>query len=365
MKGIVRKSGEQSVREPALARFAQQVRANERIWGAFRRIELRMLDAPSVRAFVSVLSVDLPRSFPHVHAATLTCVDPEYEFARLCARELEPDLPDGALISVEPRSYVQVFGPAARPFLGASSPSLQREFFPGMAAPIGSVALAPLLRDGKLIGSLNQASLEPRHFGPEVATDLLEHLAAVAAMCLENLRNQERLRLDGLTDAVTEVPNRRFFDRRLAEETERWQRRDEPLAMILVDIDHFKQVNDCHGHQAGDSALAQVARWLGEGLRACDVLARFGGEEFVLLLPNTTAHQAGTIAERLRERIAHASINLDDGGEGFKLTASFGVAALEEKQGGNRVDAANGLLRRADRALYAAKAAGRNCVVNA
>ena len=365
MKDIGRKSAVQSVREPALTRIAQQVRANERIWGAFRRIELRMLDAPSVRAFVSVLSVDLPRSFPHVHAVTLTCVDPEYEFARLCARELEPDLPDGALISVEPRSYVQVFGPAARPFLGASSPSLQREFFPGMAAPIGSVALAPLLRDGKLIGSLNQASLEPRHFGPEVATDLLEHLAAVAAMCLENLRNQERLRLDGLTDAVTEVPNRRFFDRRLAEETERWQRRDEPLAMILVDIDHFKQVNDCHGHQAGDSALAQVAHWLGEGLRACDVLARFGGEEFVLLLPNTTARQAGTIAERLRERIAHASINLDDGGEGFKLTASFGVAALEEKQGGNRVDAANGLLRRADRSLYAAKAAGRNCVVNA
>jgi diguanylate cyclase (GGDEF)-like protein len=326
-------------------------------------MELRMLDAPSARAFVAVLAVDLPQSFPHVQAVTLTCIDPQYEFARLCERDAEPELPDAALLSVAPRSYAHVFGPAARPYLGPCSPGLQGEFFPGVTAPLGSVALAPLLRHGKLIGSLNQASLDSRHFGADVATDLLEHLAAVAALCLENLRNQERLKLDGLTDAVTSVPNRRFFDRRLAEETGRWQRRAEPLAMILVDIDHFKQVNDRHGHQAGDRALAQVARWLGEGLRGCDVLARFGGEEFVLLLPNTTATQAGTIAERLRERIAQAAMRLEEGVP-LALTASFGVAALEADPESDRVDAANTLLRRADRALYAAKAAGRNRVVS-
>jgi len=363
MKGIVRKSGSRQTGEPALARIAQQVRANERIWEAFRRIELRLLDAPSVREFVSVLAVGLPQSFPHVSAATLTCIDPEYEIARLCGREQEPDLPDGALLCVEPRSYAHVFGPAARPFLGPCSAALQREFFAGLSEPIGSVALAPLVRHGKLIGSFNQASMDVRHFGPEAATDLLEHLAAVVAMCLENLRNQERLKIDGLTDVVTSAPNRRFFERRLLEEVGRWKRRREPLAMILVDIDHFKQVNDRHGHQAGDLALAQVARWLGEGLRDCDVLARFGGEEFVLLLPNTTHLQAATIAERLRERVACASITLDDR-ERIRLTASFGVAALAAEPADDQSDAGNSLVRRADRALYAAKGAGRNCVVS-
>lgn len=364
MAGIVRKPGGQESGEPAFARIARQIRANERIWEAFRRVELRMLEAQTVRALVSVLVLDLPRSFPHVHAATLTCIDPEYEISRLCAREAEPDLPDGALLSVESRPYAHLFGPGARPFLGPCNPTLQREFFPGLSAPAGSVALAPLLRHGRLVGSFNQASLDALHFGPEAATDLLEHLAAVAAMCLENLRNQERLKLDGLTDAVTGAPNRRFFDRRLAEEVGRWKRRGEPLALILADIDHFKQVNDRHGHQAGDRVLSQVARWLGEGLRDCDVLARFGGEEFVLLLPNTTAAQAFAIAERLRQRIAGVPVVVEDAVEA-KVTASFGVAALAAEAPGERNDAGTVLVRRADRALYAAKAAGRNRVVDA
>jgi len=364
MKGIGRKPGVGTTGEPVLARIAQQVRANERIWEGFRRIELRMLAASSVREFVAVLAVDLPRSFPHVHAVTLTCIDPEYEFARLCGRDTEPEIPDGALLSVPPRTYTQLFGPGGRPFLGPFHPGLQSEFFPGFDMRAGSVALAPLFRHGRTIGSLNQASLDPRHFTAEVATDLLEHLAAVAALCLENLRDQERLKLDGLTDAVTGVPNRRFFDRRLAEETERWQRRAEPLAMILVDIDHFKRVNDQHGHQAGDHALSKVAGCLGEGLRGCDVLARFGGEEFVLLLPNTTASQASSIAERLRQRVAQEPVALESGAR-FTLTASFGVAALPIDRKTTRTEAATTLVRNADRALYAAKAAGRNQVISA
>ena len=364
MTGIMRKSGGRQPGEPAFARIAQQVRANERIWEAFRRVELQLLDAPGVRAFVGVLAVDLPRAFPHVHAATLTCIDPEYELSRLFARDVEPELPAHALISVGQRSYSHVFGPAARPFLGPCSPALQQEFFPGLSVPAASVAIAPLLRHGRLIGSFNQASLDVRHFGPEVATDLLEHLAAVAAMCLENLRNQERLKLDGLTDAVTGIPNRRFFDRRLAEEIGRWKRRNEPLALILADIDHFKQVNDRYGHQAGDSTLALVAQWLGEGLRGCDVLARFGGEEFVLLLPNTTSLQASMIAERLRQRIAGAAVALE-GGASLTVTASFGVAAITEEKAVERRDAATTIVRRADRALYAAKSGGRNRVVAA
>jgi diguanylate cyclase len=125
-----------------------------------------------------------------------------------------------------------------------------------------------------------------------------------------------------------------------------------PLSAVLLDLDHFKQVNDVHGHEQGDKALAAVAQILGSLLRASDFAARYGGEEFLILLPDTDRALAADVAEKLRAAIAGAEIsNIGS------LTASFGVAALPDDAGESEQ-----LIRKADRALYSAKAAGRNRV---
>jgi diguanylate cyclase (GGDEF)-like protein len=308
-----------------------------------------------------VLSCDLPRTFEKVACATLSCADPEYELSRLLEQETEPALPVPSLVILGPGQLESLFTPPFKPRLGPGDPALQTMLFPGYPSRLTSLAVAPLQLHGRLIGCVSQGSHDPAHFTGDTATDLLEHLAAVTAMCLDSALSRERLKLDGLTDPLTAIANRRFFERRLTEEMERWSRRHEPLACIFVDVDHFKKVNDQYGHQVGDRVLKEVAQQLGDGLRASDVLARYGGEEFVLLLPNTTAVQAGAIAERLRANIEnHPFFSLSRDIVG--ITASFGIGSLEK---GNLEEAtpATNLCQRADVALYQAKESGRNKVV--
>lgn len=153
------------------------------------------------------------------------------------------------------------------------------------------------------------------------------------------------------TDPLTRLLNRRALtdmgERLLAQS----RRRAEPLALVMMDIDHFKQINDQHGHAVGDAVLAGVARLLEANVRAGDACARLGGEEFVVLLPNTPGEQARQVAEKLRSLVETRSV---DGVP--PCTASFGVSSIGP---GEDIEA---LLRAADRALYRAKAGGRNRV---
>ena len=137
----------------------------------------------------------------------------------------------------------------------------------------------------------------------------------------------------------------------------RSQRYKDPLSAIMIDVDHFKQINDKRGHAAGDLVLAGVGSLLPQALRSCDVVARWGGEEFVIALPSTPLAGAAEVAERVRSRLEAALIH-DPRGDRVPITASLGVAQLCE------VESIEQLIDRADRAMYAAKSAGRNRVVS-
>jgi diguanylate cyclase (GGDEF)-like protein len=156
------------------------------------------------------------------------------------------------------------------------------------------------------------------------------------------------------TDALTKLFNRRFFDERVAFEFERAQRYHSMVSLLVADIDHFKEFNDKHGHARGDDALKAVARQLLEGVRSQDVVCRYGGEEFALILPGTEGEQAMAVAESLRYAVEHARGGMPSG-----VTISVGVASTQDGD----IHGVNDLFRAADRALYAAKAAGRNRVV--
>lgn len=347
---------------PLNAELDALLRGNERIWAGFRELELRLLAAESLRALIEILARDLPALFPGVHVVSLAWLDPDYELSRLLEEEGGGATAKKAFIPLRSPWPEAIF--TAAPQLGNSIPEVRDFLFPHDPRPLASMAWAPLRLRGAWMGTLNQGSEDPGHFSAEAATDLLEHLAAVTALCVDNALNRARLRRDGFTDALTGVANRRFFDRRLHEEISLWRRRGECLSCLLVDLDHFKQINDRHGHQIGDLVLQQVARTLNLGLRTSDVLARYGGEEFILLLPDTDSAQAAEIAERLRAAVAALTWPLSPGGR-MQVTASFGLACVDSSQRTTLDDPARWLLRQSDSALYLAKAGGRNRVAAA
>ncbi|PUA19084.1 biofilm regulation diguanylate cyclase SiaD [Glaciimonas sp. PCH181] len=154
------------------------------------------------------------------------------------------------------------------------------------------------------------------------------------------------------TDALTGLGNRRMLMEQLKSEVARWERMRRPFAIAIADIDHFKEVNDTYGHEGGDKVLTEIAQILKSGMREYDCCGRWGGEEFLIVLPEATAYDAGSIIERLRHAIETSDIQLEN--KLVPLSASFGIA---EYFPGETI---SDLINRADAAMYAAKRAGRN-----
>jgi two-component system cell cycle response regulator len=188
--------------------------------------------------------------------------------------------------------------------------------------------------------------------------------AKVKAICERSrtqreLKNKLRFALDNAAhDALTGLFNRRYFDRRLREEVAHAKRHKRPFAIVMVDLDHFKLVNDTYGHEDGDRVLRHIAEVAQAQLREDDVACRYGGEEFVLLLRGTTAMAARIVANRLRQNLAAKPIALGPKDEMRHITFSAGVAAADERNAYK----ADEIVSRADAALYRAKRAGRNRV---
>jgi two-component system, cell cycle response regulator len=243
------------------------------------------------------------------------------------------------------------------PFVGADHHLL----FPG-SSNLKSAALLPLPRKDRATGALCFGSRDPTRFTRHHGTDFLSHLGAVAAVCLENAVNRARLLRAGITDFLTGWHNRRYLQQRMKEELARAQRRGGTIACLMIDIDRFKAVNDGYGHLAGDNALKEVAQRVDTQIRSMDTAARFGGDELAILLPDASAAEAATLAERIREVIAAVPFALTAEVE-RTLTVSVGVASLSPGRHETDLKAvADRLLADADAALYRAKAMGRNRV---
>jgi diguanylate cyclase (GGDEF)-like protein len=188
--------------------------------------------------------------------------------------------------------------------------------------------------------------------------ELAHWLGSQASIALENVRLHRIVERQASTDGLTELSNRRQFEEVLDVEIQRAERFGGSLALIVADLDDFKQINDRYGHQAGDEVLRAFATVLRDTAREVDLPARYGGEEFAILLPQTDATGARRLAERLRRNLSSKPISTRGGGL-VAVTASFGVAAYPD------APTAAALFAAADDALYKAKASGKNCVVRA
>ncbi len=210
--------------------------------------------------------------------------------------------------------------------------------------------VVPILRSGQLMGAMELYLTASRDLTDDQA-DLLNGVASQAAMAIRHAQLFAAQEENALTDELTKLPNRRALAQRLLEEIQRARRHRDAIAFVMIDLDHFKLVNDNYGHPNGDAVLAELAQILVSGKRESDVCARYGGEEFALILHETDEAGARTLAERMRAKVAAATFP-----GGLKLTISVGVAATTEPALFTQ------LIDRADQALYAAKQGGRNQV---
>ncbi len=245
-------------------------------------------------------------------------------------------------LAADPRVLAVTNSGAAK----AASPSMAR-------LRDARLMIMPLLRDGTLVGAVMLYAREPGTFTHDrltLAGILLEH----ASMAVQNAEMYSEIRRMAVTDDLTGLTNRREFFARAGQEYQRAVRYGRPLSCLMIDIDHFKAVNDRHGHMVGDVVLRQVAATLKGCLRETDLVARYGGEEFVALLPETSLERARVVANRLHAMIAEDSRQAEDMPA---VTISVGLAAR-----GDGIGSLEDLVEEADRLLYKAKEHGRNRV---
>ena len=348
-----------------LDEFISEAQRNEQKQRRFERLELELIGLNSLYDLVKALIYPEQNNF-HWDMLSLVLLDPEYELRRMLEDEgahldQHPSLVFASALSDLGSDYPHSLFPT----LGPYSRSKYASLFPQSQSRPRSVALLPLVRYGKLFGSLNIGSSDAERFVKGTRTDFFEHFAAIVAICIENAVNVQRLKRQGITDTLTALNNRRFFEQRLQEEIEVSRRSKTALSCMMLDVDYFKKVNDSYGHQVGDQVLRDVAGLIRAQLRGSDVLSRYGGEEFVALLSNTAGETAQEIAERVRSGIEAHVFSLPSGDK-FNVTISIGVATYTPT-GESGVTSSDGdmLVGHADRCLYEAKAAGRNTIVMA
>lgn len=217
----------------------------------------------------------------------------------------------------------------------------------------------PFKLDGRVTLSVVAAAAHPGAFA-DLSPVVLDTLVGHIQTSLATAQKYDGIRREVVTDPLTNLYNRRFFEKRAEEEVARSLRHQLPLTLLMLDVDHFKDVNDTYGHPTGDKVLQSVARYLHDSIRQSDICGRYGGEEFVLLLPNTPGRNAVFLANRLRSGVAdimHSGLGIPSN---VAITVSGGVATCPR----DATDLDN-LVLRADEALYEAKRAGRNRITQA
>lgn len=356
---------EQEIRllQARLASLNVEVSRNDSLLRKTQERELELLRANSLPQLFERLIEGLRNSY-QLEEVALILHDPQHEIRHMLSGDgVTITEPPGvcfvdALVTVAPQ-----IANLERPWLGPFRKADHELLVPGLK-PAGSLALIPLRRNEQLEGVLVFSSSDPFRFTQDLASDFLAHLGLVAAICVENAVNRSRLLRSGLTDFLTGFHNRRYLHARLKEDLALAQRRRQPIACLMIDIDHFKRINDQYGHLAGDAVLREVAHRIDAEMRISDTGARFGGDEFAMVLVEAAINDGEKVAARVLHAVRHQPLIITkDVSE--TVTLSIGVAAAHPGPGTRDYKVlAERLIAEADAALYRAKSAGRNRIAS-
>jgi two-component system, cell cycle response regulator len=345
--------------ELRLASLTEEVSRNESLLRKTQERELELLRAGSLAQLFERLIEGLRQSY-QLDGVTLVLNDPQHEIRHLISGD-DPahEAPKGVQFVDALAALAPQLGALERPWLGPFQRADHELLLPPGTRPPRSLALTPLRRRGQLDGVLVFLSNDPQRFTRDLASDFLAHLGLVAAICVENAVNRALLLRSGFTDFLTGFHNRRYLHSRLREELARAQRAGQPLACLMIDVDHFKRINDQHGHLAGDTVLREVAQRIDAEMRISDTGARFGGDEFAMVLAQAGIPDGERVAARVLHSVRSQPIVIGSIPE--TVTLSIGVAAARPGTGMRDYKVlAERLIAEADAALYRAKSAGRN-----
>jgi len=238
-----------------------------------------------------------------------------------------------------------------------TDPRFYKEILQEIEYPVRSLIVTPIRSAGKPIGCVEVLNKTGEQSFDDDDRRVLEAFSVHAALAIENAGQYETTKTEAITDPLTGLCNRRELEQRMAAELNHAVRYGGPVSVVMMDLDHFKRINDTYGHQAGDKVLREVAKLLRRLSRSSDVVARYGGEEFVMVLPHTGKQQAVEAAQRLRQAVESLRVWWAGVPEPLTITISCGVTSVRLGE-----DNAASVLARADRRLYQAKAEGRNRV---
>ena len=225
---------------------------------------------------------------------------------------------------------------------------------PGINQFLRSILIIPLSMDNKLIGVIAIGKKEPYAFGQK-QVQILSSLGGQAAVAMANAMLYKRIEKLAITDGLTKVYNHRYFYKKMEEERERYRRYGTVFSFIMLDLDYFKRFNDKYGHRAGDHALYTVAQVIKKSTRMLDVVSRYGGEEFAVILPETDAASARVVAERILHAVHDTYFSVSEDHPPVHITVSIGVATCPQD-----AESTNDLIELADKALYYSKETGKN-----
>jgi two-component system, cell cycle response regulator len=354
-------SGTEAELRERLRALTEEVARNDLLLRKTQAREIELLRAHSLGELFDRIVVGLRDAYVLDHV-TLSLLDPQHELRHLSGNE---NLTSAVIEEVRFVDAVSALAPKLsqfdQPWLGPYD-AADHELLVSSKLRSGSIALIPLPRDNLAIGVIAFGSRDSTRFTSNLAADFLAHLGVIVAISLENAVNRARLVRSGVTDFLTGWHNRRYFHNRLREELARSERTGKALACLMIDIDHFKEINDRFGHLAGDEALKEVARRAEGEIRAGDTGARFGGDEFAILLAGAETAHAVKLAERIHHVVGAQPIRVH-GGAHVTVTLSIGLATAKPQPRSHDYKAlAERLIAEADAALYRAKSAGRNRV---
>lgn len=326
-----------------------RLQENEEIARKFAAVEASILSILKFRDLFEVLLTEIRERFkiPYVWISMIENSDLQSLISSLATSEVLRD----RMSIIDRRTFSELAGTTMTPVLVNENLKPYFKLLPRKKKYfIKSMALAPLSLDGELIGSLNQADFSPDRFSPGIDTSLLEQLAVKVSLCLSNVTAHEKLRYMAFHDPLTGLLNRRVMETVLQREFNRARRYKSPLSVVFIDLNDFKGVNDTYGHDCGDDVLQFLGSNLSKMSRDSDVVARFAGDEFVLILPETTAENAEHLMERIQKYLHDTPLKV--GPQKITCSISYGVSSTRDPL--LRDPAA--LLKAADDRLYEAKA---------
>jgi len=329
-------------------KILETLRINREISQKFFEIETNILSILNFKDLFQRLLSEIQEKFgvPFVWISMIEKSD----VSKLVFELAYSEILEERLNLIEKEKLLQLLENGSKPILANANLERFHSLFPqNQKYPIGSLAIAPLTLDGQIIGSLNQGDYSGMRYTPGMDTSLLEQLSVKVSICLSNVMAHEKLRALAYWDPLTGLLNRRAMTRVLEREFKRAQRYGTPLSVTFLDVDDFKAVNDRYGHDMGDDVLKYVAVCLLEMTRETDVVARFAGDEFVIILPNISLKQAHKFVERHQSFFLKNPMNV--GSISIPISISSGVATAQDPA---ITDAAS-LLKKADEILYQAK----------